>query len=85
MFGSLARAAGTIFVNRKRRLESGRAVDEIRRAINEGLLVVLFRKGTSSAGATVLPFKSALLQSAAEFDASVCAAAIDYSLGKGSI
>ncbi|MGE5212300.1 MAG: lysophospholipid acyltransferase family protein [Nitrospirota bacterium] len=85
LFGWLARAAGTIFVDRKRRLASGRAVDVIRDAIAGGSVVVIFPEGTSSDGATVLPFKSALLESVVQVRCPVTAAAIDYALDDGSV
>src|SRR5881296_2957065 len=55
LFGWLARAAGTIFVDRERRLPSSAVLDPVRDAITGGLLVVLFPEGTSSDGSTVLP------------------------------
>jgi len=46
-------------------------------------LIVIFPEGTSSDGATVLPFKSALLEPALQLGCRVTAAAIDYSLPHG--
>jgi lyso-ornithine lipid O-acyltransferase len=83
LFGWLARAAGTIFVDRRRRLAAGAAVNLINKAIGSGLLVVVFPEGTSSDGATVLPFKSALLEPALQLGCSVTTVAIDYSLPDG--
>ncbi len=85
LFGWLARAAGTIFVDRERRLASADVVDLVRDAVAGGSLVVLFPEGTSSDGSTVLPFKSALLESAVELRCPVAAAAIEYSLDDGSV
>src|SRR5262249_48814010 len=62
IFGWLARAAGTIFVDRSHRSATERGVEQIREALESGLLVVLFPEGTSTDGNTVLPFKSSLLQ-----------------------
>jgi 1-acyl-sn-glycerol-3-phosphate acyltransferase len=76
LFGWLARAAGTIFVDRERRLASADVV---------GSLVVLFPEGTSSDGSTVMPFKSALLEPAVELRCPVGAAAIEYALDDGSV
>src|ERR687891_96800 len=50
LFGWLAYAAGTIFVDRERRLSSPNSVDVIRNAIANGAVVVLFPEGTSSNG-----------------------------------
>jgi 1-acyl-sn-glycerol-3-phosphate acyltransferase len=85
LFGWLARAAGTIFVDRERRLASADVVDLVRDAITGGSLVVLFPEGTSSDGSTVLPFKSALLESAVQLRCPVAAAAIEYALDDGSV
>ena len=84
-FGWLARAAGTIFVDRKNRLSSPAVVDLVRDAIAGGSVVVLFPEGTSSNGSTVLPFKSALLESAVQLRCPIAAASIDYALDDGSV
>ncbi len=85
LFGWLTRAAGTIFVDRERRLGSAAVVDLVREAINGGSLVVLFPEGTSSDGSTVLPFKSSLLESAVQLRCAVAAATIEYALDDGSV
>jgi 1-acyl-sn-glycerol-3-phosphate acyltransferase len=83
LFGCLARAAGTIFVDRNRKTASLETVDRIRSAINNSALVVLFPEGTSSDGRSVLPFKSASLEPALQTGCTVSAATIDYSLPHG--
>jgi len=85
LFGWLAHAAGTIFVDRERRFSSAKTVDLIRNAIGYGLLVVVFPEGTSSDGSTVLPFKSGLLESAVRLRCPIAAASIDYALEDGSV
>lgn len=85
LFGSLAHAAGTIFVERERRFSSNKAVDLISKTIAVSAVVVLFPEGTSSDGSTVLPFKSALLESAVQLRSPIAAASIDYSLDNGSV
>jgi 1-acyl-sn-glycerol-3-phosphate acyltransferase len=85
LFGWLAHAAGTIFVDRERRLSSPKVVNGIRDAIAAGSVVVLFPEGTSSDGSTVLPFKSALLESAVQFRFPTAAATIEYALDEGSV
>jgi len=85
LFGWLTRAAGAIFVDRRRKLSSAAAVEEMREAMAEGALVVLFPEGTSSDGSGILPFKSALLQPALDLGCNITAAAIDYSLSRGSV
>jgi 1-acyl-sn-glycerol-3-phosphate acyltransferase len=85
LFGWLALAAGTIFVDRSSRLAAPRGVDSMREAIEGGAVVVLFAEGTSSDGATVLPFKSALLEPALQSHCRITAGAIDYLLNNGSV
>ena len=85
LFGWLARASGTIFADRRRKVGAAAVVGLMRNAITTGALVVLFPEGTSSDGATVLPFKSALLESALQTRCTITAAAIDYSLSYGSV
>jgi lyso-ornithine lipid O-acyltransferase len=85
LFGWLTRAAGTIFVDRAHRLSSPVVVDLIRDAVSGGAVVVLFPEGTSSDGSTVLPFKSALLESAVQLRCPVATAAIQYALDQGSV
>ena len=85
LFGWLAHAAGTIFVDRERRLASADVVDLVREAIAGSSLVVLFPEGTSSDGSTVLPFKSSLLESAVQLRCPVAAAAIEHALEDGSV
>jgi 1-acyl-sn-glycerol-3-phosphate acyltransferase len=83
LFGWLACAAGTIFVDRKRKLAASAAVEQVRDAINDGALVVIFPEGTSSDGVDVLPFKSALLEPALQVGCQIAVAAIDYALPHG--
>jgi 1-acyl-sn-glycerol-3-phosphate acyltransferase len=85
LFGWLAHAAGTIFVDRERRFSSPKVVNGIRDAIAGGSVVVLFPEGTSSGGLTVLPFKSALLESAVQLRSLIAAASIEYALDQGSV
>jgi 1-acyl-sn-glycerol-3-phosphate acyltransferase len=85
LFGWLANVAGTVFVDRDRRFRARKSVDVIEGAIAAGSVVVLFPEGTSSDGSTVLPFKSALLESAVELRCPITTASIDYALDDGSV
>lgn len=85
LFGPLTTAAGSIYVDRDRRLASASVVDLVGQAIAQGLLVVLFPEGTSSGGETVLPFKSALLESAVQLRCPVATSAISYEIDDGSV
>src|SRR5216110_1322260 len=85
LFGWLAHAAGTIFVDRQCPLAAAFAVTRIHAAIATGLPVVLFPEGTSSDGSTVLPFKSSLLESAVQLRCPVAAGTVGYALDHGSV
>ncbi|MFK7847514.1 MAG: lysophospholipid acyltransferase family protein [Rhodothermales bacterium] len=61
VIGWLARAIGTLFINRKNRKDVVRVNTEIEQAMLSGDGVILFPEGTSSKGETVLPFKTATL------------------------
>jgi lyso-ornithine lipid O-acyltransferase len=61
LVGVTAKLQRTVFVDRTRRHQTGEAVNEIVRRLNDGVSVVLFAEGTSSDGNRVLPFRSALL------------------------
>ena len=85
VFGTCAKLGGTIFVDRTRRSDVGGVSGQMRQALAEGLLIVLFPEGASSGGASVLPFKSALIEPALRLGCPITAAAIGYSLEKGSV
>lgn len=85
VFGFFARVAGTIFVNRARRMEVAASNEEISAALRGGVVVVLFAEGTSSGGQTVLPFRSSLLEAARSSVSVVVPAAIRYEIADGSV
>jgi lyso-ornithine lipid O-acyltransferase len=85
VMGRLARMAGTLFVDRQRRLRTRHTADEVDGALRSGNLVVLFPEGTSSDGAAVLPFHSALLEPARLPGVSVHAAHLSYEVTDGSV
>jgi lyso-ornithine lipid O-acyltransferase len=81
--GWLVQRGGTVFVDRDRRTHVGRVNDEIESALKQGALVVLFPEGTSSDGSTVLPFKSSLLEPAAQSAHPLAIGCIHYALDDG--
>jgi len=85
IFGQCAALGSTIFVDRTRRTGVGSVAGQMRAALEDGLLIVLFPEGTSSGGNRVLPFRSALLEPALDLGCPVTAAAIGYSLKEGSV
>jgi lyso-ornithine lipid O-acyltransferase len=84
ILGPFARIAGTIFVDRTRKMDVADANLRIAEALHAGTPVVLFAEGTSSDGRTVLPFRSSLLQPAVLSHCTV-PAAIHYHLDDGSV
>jgi len=85
VFGWFAKLAGTVFVHREQRAQTGQTVDKIETVLQTGALVVLFPEGTSSGGETVLPFKSSLLEPAAKQPHPLSAGLIQYALGDGDV
>jgi 1-acyl-sn-glycerol-3-phosphate acyltransferase len=61
LIGAAAKVQKVVFVDRKRRQQTGEAVREIAQRLREGHPVVLFAEGTSDDGNHVLPFRSALI------------------------
>lgn len=80
-FGWFLRRMGCIYAERESRSNAGRTAAEIRAALSLGRRVVLFPEGTSSGGASVLPFQSPLLETAV--GRPVAAAALGYRLDPG--
>ena len=61
LVGPTAKLQRTVFVDRARRHQTGDAVGEMVKRLQEGISVVLFAEGTSNDGNRVLPFRSSLL------------------------
>jgi len=78
LFGVLATAAGTIFVDRKRARSAPESNGEIEAVLREKIAVVLFPEGTSSGGSTVIPFRSSLFEAAIRSNEPVTPASIRY-------
>jgi 1-acyl-sn-glycerol-3-phosphate acyltransferase len=85
VFGWFAKLAGTVFVHREQRAQTGSTVRSIDAALRTGALVVLFPEGTSSSGQTVLPFKSSLLEPATRQPHSLTAGFLRYELADGNV
>jgi 1-acyl-sn-glycerol-3-phosphate acyltransferase len=76
--GVLARMNGSLFLSRTRPRDALRVSEAIEASLASGLSVVVFPEGTSSDGRTLLPFKPALLDSAARGAYPVLPMALRY-------
>jgi 1-acyl-sn-glycerol-3-phosphate acyltransferase len=64
LVGTLARAGGTLFIERERKRDALRVVHEVAAALRGGSTVAVFPEGTTGPGDAVLPFHANLLQAA---------------------
>ncbi len=78
VFGALAAAAGTVFLERGNPASAAAAARAMDSILASELPVVLFPEGTSSDGSTVLRFHPALFEPAIRNETAVRAAAIRY-------
>jgi 1-acyl-sn-glycerol-3-phosphate acyltransferase len=85
VFGWFARLGGALFTQRHRKTNVRIAAGQLRDALEDGGLVVLFPEGTSSDGRSVLPFKSSLLQPAMDVCAPLSTSVINYELLDGDV
>ncbi len=85
IFGWIAAKAGTLFVDRERRLETGKVNESVSGALRAGLRVVLFAEGTSSDGSGVLPFRPSLFEPALAAGAPITPVFISYEASSGSV
>ena len=81
--GFMCRAINTIFIDRTLRRDLPRVMREIDREMGHGMGIVLFPEGTSSRGATILPFRPSLLESAARSDTRVSYGVLSYHTPEG--
>ena len=83
IIGFLCRSVETIFIDRQMRREIPGVMREIERQLGHGQGVILFAEGTSSAGASVLPFRPALLEPAARAGLPISYASLSYRTPEG--
>lgn len=85
IIGFILASCGVIFVNREKRSDVKRVNDEISLNLNKDQGIVLFPEGTTSIGATILPFKSSLFQYPATKELPVNCVSITYITPKNGI
>jgi len=82
--GRLVRGAGTLFIERARRRDTHRVNRVVSDALAQGDVVAVFPEGTTSEGASVLPFKSSLLQPIVDARGEVQPLALRYRTADGA-
>jgi 1-acyl-sn-glycerol-3-phosphate acyltransferase len=78
VLGFICRRLRTIFVNRNQKRDLKRTLDDMQRALDNGVSVIFFPEGTSTAGDAVVEFKPSLLEIAAQQARPVHYAALRY-------
>jgi 1-acyl-sn-glycerol-3-phosphate acyltransferase len=76
--GQLASITGTIYIDRRSPRDAIRVSETIANAVRGGTAVAIFPEGQSTDGSSVLPFKAALLESAAREQLPVHPATLHY-------
>lgn len=71
LIGTLATAAGTLYIERSSRRDALRMVHTLRDALERGEVLAVFPEGTTGDGRTMLPFHPNLLQAAVAAHAPV--------------
>lgn len=85
LFGPMVPAGGTVFLNRDLKRDIPRVIEQLKVPYQAGVGVVIFPEGTSSNGETVPPFRSSLLEPAAQGRFPVFHASIRYETPEGHL
>jgi 1-acyl-sn-glycerol-3-phosphate acyltransferase len=83
-FGMLARAGGTLFVDRSSRVSAEQVTEQVAERLRGPVPVLFFPEGTSTDGSQLLRFHSRLYNPAAVCGATVTAASITYMVEDGT-
>ncbi len=78
VLGFLARATGTLFVDRSRKRDLTRVISEVTALIHRGPGVIVFPEATSTDGAAIHGFKPSLFEVPARLGLDVSCAALHY-------
>jgi len=82
-FGFLARAGGTLFIDRNSRTSAARVAREMVERMRNPIPVLVFPEGTSTDGTTVSRFHSTLFEPAVLAGVEITAAAVRYQTAEG--
>jgi 1-acyl-sn-glycerol-3-phosphate acyltransferase len=85
IFGAICRSVNTIFIDRRMKRKLPEILAKIDEALDARQGVVVFPEGTSSAGASVMPFRSSLLELAAGHELPVHYVALSYRVPEGEM
>jgi len=85
LIGRLVRSAGTLFIERGKRQDTGRANRDIEHALLAGDLVALFPEGTTSDGTELKHFHASLLQPAVDAGTPLYPVALRFLKENGEI
>jgi 1-acyl-sn-glycerol-3-phosphate acyltransferase len=83
LFGTLARLQRSVFIDRKRRHQTGKSRDELTERLGSKDALVLFPEGTSHNGKQVLSFKSSYFGAVENKDIPVVPVILAYRLVNG--
>ncbi len=78
LIGTLARGAGTLFIERESRRDAMRVVHSMAERLGAGDVLAIFPEGTTSDGVGLLPFHANLFQAAISADAPVLPMALRF-------
>ena len=78
LIGTLATAAGTLYIERRVRRDARRVVQQMADALRERAVLGVFPEGTTGDGRVLLPFHANLLQAALDADAPVQPVGLRY-------
>jgi 1-acyl-sn-glycerol-3-phosphate acyltransferase len=84
VIGSIARATGTVFIDRNQPRALPRTVADVAAALRRGAVVAVFPEGTTWCGRTGGRFRSALFQAAVDAGAPVVPVTLAFRLGDGA-
>lgn len=85
VIGSMARLAGSVFVQRQKRSAARIQADAVSTALGEGCPLVLFAEGGTGDGVVLSPFRASLFAAANEAGVAVQPVAIDYGARQAEI